>query len=199
MSEDAYLKERAILIDIYGAQVRAHSQNSLAIAVSAFSAIVVWVQIRSVEIQFGRGLIPGFNLATPFLLASLSVLALLTLYMVGRALYWSHMIHAVMRVESSSRSSDTAEKKRTYLTLGSLEDLSTIQVKLNHWVIYLFFKPHGAWKLLSLIGFAAILFLVGLMLSSYHSEWCAWYFVLIPVAIVFELAYWVRHYQKIFN
>lgn len=199
MSSDPYLEERKILVNVYSAQVRAHSQNFLAIAVSMFSAVVAWVQIRSVEHQLGRGLIPGFNVATPFLLSSASVLVTLALYMVGRTSFWSYMTDSAVRVGPSPPSRDPTEEQKIRMTLGSLEDLSVNNVRKTHRCIYLFFKPRGSWGLSPWVGFSAILFLLGLTFFCYHSEWCPAYLVLISLMIVLEAVYWVKHYRRVFN
>jgi len=171
----------------------------LAIAVSAFSAVVATVQIHSVESQRPTGLLLGFYVAMPFLLISVSFLAILTLYMLGRTLYWSYMAMEAMSVSPRLASKSPSERQETTTTLVSMTISASKRVQETHHFIFLFWCPLGIRKFIYWLGFAAILSLTLLTAFRYLPQWIPAYLVLIAIITILEVRYWTRLYSQIYN
>lgn len=121
--------DRAVLIKYYSSQCTAHGAYLVAIAIGLLSFIGVLPYFWSIAF-FSRVVLLGF--VSSILLTS-------TIHILGRALFWSYIASAVMRVAPKKESEIKIEEGTTATSLWLLHQACTEYVRKKHKIAEAFY------------------------------------------------------------
>lgn len=188
--------ERDILVDNYSAQVRAHSQNLISIALLLFFVATPWALLHSLEEQGVIAPLLDLSVATLLLLFLSSALIVLFSYMFGRMVFWSQMASWVLRSLPCPPPEDYVENGDAWTTLAGIQYQTLKLVKRNHRMTYRLFKVHSKSKTFAWFFLIIMIYLTFLSIADIPKYIDQYWLIGVIMIGIGEIIFWRSNYGE---